>query len=306
MKTLKMAFAAFVLGLAGAAVGVGQTPTTGNTAGTDVLSDRTPAENVAGGSVRQRSPGLVVKQAIAEHQTRNNARVAAQRAGDASVLAPAGLLGGSASSNPLTNLLGNLLGGLTGGSGGLGSLLGGLTGTTGTPTTTPSTTATPPNNITAGPGNLTTGTGSATGTNSNVPSNLTPEAIALLEANGFDVNQLFAQSRDAAADKPDSRAQTAPTTPTTTQQQPKFLVRWADAMLTTLFTALTVGFQSPDFVDRLVQFLSPPAATDASGNTGSTGNNNASDNTDGTPVDVSRDPNSVVFRPLAAPFFLAA
>lgn len=240
------------------------------------FSEQTPAENVQSGAVQSRAPGQVVKLAIAQHRERSNARLAAQRAGDTSVLAPElpTLLGGG--SNSLTDLLGGLLGGLTG-LGDIGALLDGLGGGA------------------AGTDDGTGSTGSTPAT-SNGASNLTPEAIALLEANGFNVNDLLAQSRQPASTSTAVESDKA-AVQQTTEIQPEFAVRWADAMLSTLFTALTIGFQTPDFVDFLVDILTP--SDDTTGDAGNNASGNDADAADGTPVNVDRDPNSIVLRHFA-------
>jgi len=250
---------------------------------------QTVLQKVRGGAVRERAPGRIIDQARARHAALRDARLAAQRSGDTSGLAPEGLgPATTGATNALTNLLGDLLGsGILGGlSGGdISSILGNLTGGSGTT------------------GGSTTGatgiTGNSGGTGPNIPSNIPPEAIQLIQNAGIDINQLFAKPRAptaTAADKDRGRSQAA----TPDQQQPKFVVRWVDAMLSTLFTALTVGFQSPDFVSMLADFIRPlfPAPTepippdeiDSADTTGS-------DTGDGTPA----EPNSVVWVPHAGP-----
>ncbi len=235
------------------------------------LEDQTPAENVTGGAVRGRAPGLIVNTARAAHSQRAAERLAAQRAGDTSVLAPEEVATAfsSGSNGGLTDLVGDLLGGVTGLD--LGGLLGGLTGNTGTTT-----------------GTGTGTTGEATGGTGNIPSNITPEAIALLEANGFDVNELFAQTRETPEVKQ--------VTQDATTEEPRFMVRWADSILSQMFFALTTTLNSSLFVDFLVDAITPEG-------TSTTDDGTASDNdgTDGTPVDVDRDPNSIVLWPRALP-----
>ena len=206
---------------------------------TTPLADRTPADNVQAGAVRERAPGRVIDAARARHSLLAQQRLAAQRAGDTSGLAPEETASTGSGGNPLNNLLGNLLGsGLLGGAGGLSDLLGGLTGSTGGTTGT---------------------TGGSTG-NANIPSNIPPEALQMIADAGIDINGLFGksiQSDGAAAGasagaKDDQRAQTTDTT-----TEPKFVTRWADAMLNTLFTSLVIGFQTPDFINLLADFIRP-------------------------------------------------
>jgi hypothetical protein len=242
-------------------------------------------EKVQGGAVRDRAPGRIIDAARARHQALRDDRLAAQRSGDTSGLAPEeqNALNLSGGGNALTNLLGNLLGsGILGGltSGGSGSdlsgLLGGLTGG-GTNT------------------GVTSGTSDANSpTGSNIPSNIPPEAIQLIQDAGIDVNSLFAKplQSESTADTFDASTKTQSRAQQADQGEPKFVVRWADAMLSTLFTALAVGFQSRDFVNLLADFIRPifvpatePIPADQTQNSGT-----SSDTGDGTPS----DPNSIV------------
>ncbi|RMF85567.1 MAG: hypothetical protein D6744_01215 [Planctomycetota bacterium] len=246
------------------------------------LADHSPADNVKGGVVQQRAPGRIVEAARARHSLLAQQRLAAQRAGDTSVLAPeetAALTGGAG--NPLSSLLDGLLGSV-GGVGGIGDLLGGLTGTSG-----------------ATQGSTTDAvTGGTTG-GANIPSNIPPEAIQMIIDAGIDINGLFGKTLDEpaaglAADKSEQRSQTADTGET------KFVTRWADAMLSSLFTALVIGFQTPDFVNLLADFIRPifippnplPAA-DAGDGTGRVREEpvDGADAADG----VAADPNSIVW-----------
>lgn len=260
-----------------------------DTAGTsETQSNDTPASKVKSGAVRERAPGRIIDAARQRHNDAKAQRLQAQRGGDVSSLAPEGTGTVGGSSNPLNNLLGGLLGSL---GGNVGDLIGGLSN----------------------------GTGTAGG--ANIPSNITPEAIAMLEAAGFNINDLFpgtAQVREvggglvAAGDeeeKVDPRVQAA----NGTGNDRSFATRWADAMLSTLFTALVVGFQTPDFINVLADLVRPMfgVQTDTAGQTA--GDGAAGDTTpaadgaggdagDGTPVDDSGvgptgipfDPNSIV------------
>jgi hypothetical protein len=186
-----------------------------------------------------------VQQSISRHNELTNARVNAGRVNPAAAgVENSGDTGtGASTSDPLGGL-GSLLGGLLGGGslGGvdLGSLLGGGTTT----------------------GGSTTG-GTSTG-GVNVPSNIPPEVIQALQNAGI----LKAQNgaADSALDKSDQTAQT--TTPTS---QPSFRVRLLTQLTTTFFAALTVGFQSRDFINSLADELRRvrnrlmPPANDGSG-----------------------------------------
>jgi hypothetical protein len=207
-----------------------------NAVGTS-LADQPPAENVRGGAVRDRAPGRIIDFARARHVSLRDARLAAQRARETSALAPEPTAAGTSSSSG--SLLSTLLGGLS--SGAISSLL--STGLSGT---------------------------GSTGTDF---SSLPPEVIQMLAGAGIDLKDLNQKSsEDSSAEvvtqpKSSSRAQTSDT-----QEQPKFIVRWADAMLSTFFTALTVGFQTQDFIDLLKDafrplFVPQDASTDG-GNSG--------------------------------------
>src|SRR5262249_31807370 len=104
------------------------------------------------------------------------------------------------------------------------------------------------------------------GTNSNIPSNITPQALALLQQFGIDPNQLFSSGGSGSSTSTGTGGtqksstgtmQTATTQPTTTDHHPKFIVRWADAVLSTTFTGIVVGMQTPDFISLLARNLRP-------------------------------------------------
>jgi len=88
----------------------------------------------------------------------------------------------------------------------------------------------------------------------------------------------------SATGKDTDRAQQ--TTQQTTQQT-DFKTRWANAMLQTFFSAVSLGLQSPQFIDAVKDFLRPlvlPPASDSNGSSGSDdngGNGGGSGNGDG-------------------------
>jgi hypothetical protein len=259
-----------LVGLASSGLALSQTTTTTDDA-TD-LGAHSPRENAGGGSVRARAPGNLVNEARARHSELAATRLAYQRG--------SGSLDASTSSNNETSAS-------TSGSGGLTDLLGSLLGSGGL------------SNITSllGSGGfeglLGGGSGAATGdttTNPNIPSNLTPEAIALLESAGFNINDLFpsdtsdgsgtpagggakaTEGRQADSDsavnlmldrtwKGHGRAQTTDT------PEPSFRIRWMNSLLTTFLTSLTVGLQTPAVIQSiedkwirpLFEQLNPPA-----------------------------------------------
>lgn len=193
----------------------------------ETLDDRQPAENVRGGAVYERAPGRIVDFARARHMGLRDARLAAQRTGETSALAPepGTITGVGSAQNPFLGLISSFL------NTGLGGAFNTGTGTGG-------------------------GTGSAGGSSSGLP----PEVIQMLTSFGIDVNSLNLkanQNSDADAAAPAKVAETSQTS--TTQEERDFVVRWADAMLSTMFTSLTVAMslQNTDFVDLLKDLFRP-------------------------------------------------
>ncbi len=209
------------------------------------LADRQPVENVRGGAVRERAPGRVIDAARARHLGLRDARLAAQRSGDTSGLArepdaASGLSGSSSNlfGGSISSLLNTFL------NSGLAGALGGQGGTSGTGL-----------------------------------SNLPPEVLQMLADAGISLSDLNQkQKEDPSADsvsspKSSSRAQT-----NDGQDEPKFVVRWADAMLTTFFTAVMVAFQTQDFIgllkDAFRPLFTPQGANSDGGDGGSNGGQN--------------------------------
>jgi hypothetical protein len=267
---------------------------------TTPLSERTPSQNVRGSAVRERAPGLTVNQARQRHAALIAERVTGSRSGSGSqaasqASATAGTTGGTGStlgglagllSNPaisaliaqasssglLSQLTGGALGGLTS-----GGSLGGLT--LGATTNQPVQAGTP-----------------ATSANPNIPPNVTPDVIALLESAGIDINEVFPPTQSGSSTTTSQTsgqtrksAQPAASTATSTKtearsqqqstDQPKFAVRWANAMLETTFTSLVLAFSSSAFVDLLADWLRPiflPEETEQPADT-STGTTNPTD-----------------------------
>jgi hypothetical protein len=192
----------------------------------DSLDDRQPSENVRGGAVHQRAPGRVVDFARARHMGLRDARLAAQRSGDTSTLLPESdtITGVSGSQNPFLGLISSFLN--TG--------LGGASNT----------------------GTASGGTGSAGGSSSGLP----PEVIQMLTSFGIDVNSLNLKANESSAADATAPAKEAETSQTsTTGSERDFVVRWADAMLSTMFTSLTVAVsaQNTNFVDLLKSLFRP-------------------------------------------------
>lgn len=209
----------------GAAELPGPVPTFAELLADSGIADKSPSENARGGSVAARSPSRMVSAARAQHQQFQQVRVNLRRSNPGAEIAlPTPTTGTTGSSGTTGNvLIDSLLGNL----GGLGGLLGNLGGTG------------------------TTGTGT---TGSNIPSNIPQEAIDLLRNAGIDVNSLFAKQINDATESPktDTRAQT-----TGEEEQEDFLPRLYTSWVQTAFTALTVGFQAPAFIDAVAEFLRP-------------------------------------------------
>jgi|GEM_PF-2463226 len=220
------------------------------------------------------TPGSWVQAAIARHKALTDARVNAARggaaAGDRSGLAVNSNSGTSASTSlnvggsPLDSLLN-----LFGGSGSPLSSLAGLLGTT--LNVTGSTAATGSNAAGGGTAtdrrldallalrdaNRSKGTGKSDTATQQAVSSAGGAGANVTRVGGAAVNRL---------PKAEQRLQSA--VPGTTTQ-PSFAVRWANAMLSTFFTAVTTGFQSAGFITFLKDSLRPLNYPTESGDDGS-------------------------------------
>lgn len=267
---------ALVATLASAAWAQTQSPSSGTGQPAESLADRSPSANVRSAAVQQRAPGNIIRQAIARHRGLINDRVTAARTGQSSAdnngtagnttsstTTPTSTTGGAGGSNILGNLLsGGLLGG-----GNLTNLIGSLTNNT--PSATPSNSG----------GNGTGSTGGATN-NPNIPPNITPEVISLLQSFGININDVFPppdsanrqQARPADSTGLRAQQQTPPAGGNNnTANQPKFLTRLVDSLLSTIFNALVLGVQTQAFIDSIKNQLRPlfgltnPASSSNSG-----------------------------------------
>jgi hypothetical protein len=132
-----------------------------------------------------------------------------------------------------------------------------------------------------------TGSGGSTNTTGGT-SNLPPEVLQMIEDAGIDISGLNLKSKDSATDSTATGAKTSTltqqsntnTTTTTSTEDRSFGARWADAMFSTFFTAITVGFQTQDFINILKDAFRPFLIPGSSSST--------SDTTDGT----TQDPNN--------------
>lgn len=238
------------------------------------LSDNSPAENVRAGALSQRAPGTWIQAARKRHDDLVRERLRAGQGNETNPQQPTGggttPVTGSTSGLNLTSLISQLTA-----SGGLSSLLGGAgnvsglldqlgLGTSGGLTSTGTTVGTGATG--------TTGTGVRTGTSAGAGttgttgrfSNLPPDVIQMLQDAGIDINTLRVnrppadQPGDVQAvegDKAGQRAQA--TTPTQQQEETPFKERLTASLLNTFFTALTVGFQTQDFIDWIKDLLRP-------------------------------------------------
>lgn len=254
-----------------------QTPASATDQQPPSLADRSPSANVRSAAVQQRAPGAIIRQAIARHRGLINDRITAARTGQSTTDSnnTTGATGTTPSTTTSTpggsNLLGNLLSsGLLGQFGGnLTNLVGNLTNNTATGTT-----GTPSN-----PGG---NTGATTGSNPNIPPNITPEVIALLQSFGIDINDVFPPSGSASrqqtrpADNTGLRAQQQ-TPPAggnnNTANQPKFLTRLLDSLLSTVFNALVLGVQTQAFIDSIKNQLRPLFGLTNPANSSNSGSN---------------------------------
>lgn len=227
---------------------------------TETVADRAPSENVRSGAVSERAPGNIVQDALARHSQLAADRLERQRSGgnvgngDGESSGSSGSDSGSGSSS---DMFGGLLGDILGGGllGGVGDLLGGSSGSS--------------------TGDSSTETGGSSG----VPSNITPEVIALLEQFGIDINDVFPSGSSNTGStnssgtsgsvnrlKGTSTFQTNGTD-TPTEEEPKFVVRWGNALLGALFDAIESGVKLNAFVNLLEDIFRPLLIPDSTSNT---------------------------------------
>ena len=246
------------------------------------------------------TPGSWVEAAIARHKTFINARVNARRSGQTSTQNQSNS-GTSATTSTTSGSASDLLSQLSGslntlGSFGslstLGNLTGLLSGQTGTTTTGSTTTGTTTSSsgmtiadllalrdALAGQSSSTTtgttakSTTSATNNSSTTASNDTTQNLGGALARLPKASQLQTQTTTTAG---------------TGTDQPKFVDRLLTSWATTFFTAISVGFQTTDFISALKKGLEPLFPVLSATNTNSTDpNSNSSD-----PNSNSTDPNS--------------
>lgn len=229
------------------------------------LDQNTPRDNAA--AAASRAPGIRVSQAIARHADLAGLRLGAQNAGDTSVLAPdPSMVGGGSTGG---------IGGLLGGS--LDSLLNTFLGSAG--------------------GDVTDAVGALTG-GGGIPD----DAIQAIQNAGIDLGALGLKADNSSQvvnnsdpaptaesvlgynPKALGRAQTSDGGSTIDDDsEPSFRVRWANAMLSTIFTSGTVALQTPAFIQLIEDAIRPiffpnedtgdDAADDGDGDNGDNGDN---------------------------------
>lgn len=237
-----------------AASAFGQVSTTGTTSAPSV-ADQTPTENLT--TAGARGPSTIVSAARARHLALRKNRLAYQHGQGTDTSGTGSDSSGSGSSSgtdDLTGALGDLIN-----SGGLGSLAGLLGG-----------------NLDLG--SLLGGTGTGgTGTsgNSNVPSNLTPEVLQMLESAGIDINDVFpsgtskatssdsktaARSQNILQDRWPGKTEAVSQSTDATDEQ-SFAERWKQQMALTFFrnafTGITAGLSSPQLIQNIEDFFRP-------------------------------------------------
>lgn len=201
--------------------------TTSTTSSATTLADNEPSVNAAGAAVRSRAPGTLVTAALARHTALRDARLEAQRSGDNSNLLPEESTSSSSSSST-SGLLSDLLNSVLGGS---------------------------------------TTTSTSTGTSTNNFSNLPDEVIQMLSSFGISLSDLQnAKQTNTTGDSTTKTSDSSQTTTATTETTP-FRTRWANAMLSTLFSSLSVAVQSSSFITLLEDAFRPLFGLDTTSTT---------------------------------------
>lgn len=242
------------------------------------LTDSSAADNVATGRVAARAPGTWVRAAIARHNDWIGARVTGPRfgTGPSEELDGAGESSADQSTTGSTGSLGDLSG-LLGSLGSLGSL-GDLTGlatslTGGTSSTTSSTDGMDPR-LAA----LLALRDAAAGSNKSINKSVSDQAEeAESTTTGASASDkgLTQQTQRYSFGGATSRLPKAEERFQDTTEDRKFLPRLVESWTTTFLTALSVGFQSTDFIDILKDAIRPLIIPE-------TADGKQGDNTDGT------------------------
>lgn len=252
----------------------------------DTLAANPPLENASGSQVRSRAPGTWVSAARSRHNEVMTNRLRSARFGEENPEAAMRAGGGGTTSGGSSGGLGGLLNliggssGTTGGLGSLGSLLGGGGGTS-----------------TGGSSVGTQGATSSGGTQYTIQ-----DLLDLRDSMGGGTQQVrsdVAPSSKQSATSLEFGAQTQnfggaigrlPKYPVDRMQQQqqeerKFRTRLLDSLLQTMFTALTFGFSSNDFVDAIKDGLRPvfyPPVDDGTDDGTDDGNSDGNGGDDGS------------------------
>jgi len=254
--------ALIVLTLAAWATVQAQTSDTGSVS----LLDRTPEENASTGSMRERAPGTWVRAAIQRHREFIQARVNNPRSGEAAGTTEGLQSSGQPSttgslSSGLLDLV-SQLGGSSGLTGGLSGLISDLTGS---------------------------GTGAGGGMTIEDLRRLRDELLGAAAAGSSastsssskqsDRSQSVAETRDDSGaigrlPKVEARAQQSSTTQNTTDDR-KFVVRLADGLANTFFSAIAAGMRTTPFINLLKEAIRPLLFPSTGGDSGENGDNNS-------------------------------
>jgi hypothetical protein len=260
-----------------------QTSTQSQTTDAKDLTTGTPQENAGSGRVAARAPGTWVQAAIARHSKLMAERLTAARFGQSSTASSQSSSSQTSTSSQsgLSGLAGLLSlasqAGSTGSLSGLSGLLSGLTGaTTGTTTGFPA----PANGTSYTLDDLIRlgqlfGGGTQTTTTTTTGGNTTAKSTTR------QVNQTAAGGAIGRLPKPEQRFQQSTTSTTTAETD--FKTRWANAMLQTFFSALTLGLQSSQFIDLVKDALRPlvlPTTENNDGNGSGNGSGNGIEDLD--------------------------
>jgi hypothetical protein len=203
------------------------------------LDEKSPAENVTAAALQARAPSNWIDAARARHTELITARVNGPRFGNSTQDEQDENAAASDSSSSEGSTFSDLITQLTGSSA-LGSLANLITGATGLDTSTTASTE-------------------STDTSASIDlSNIPADALAMIEAAGIDINELFSKDRDDdASDATTELSSKDAAGRSQTQDESKFHARLVDSLLSTFFTALSVGFQTTEFIDSLKDFLRP-------------------------------------------------
>lgn len=252
------------LALSGLLALAAEAQTASSSSDAPALSDSSPRENVAGGSVAGRSPGLRVQQALSRHNELQAQRLRGAESDDSAAQSSGSSSAAGSTGSGLSGLLGQLGGSLGSGVGGtvqsLLNLVGNSSGVSG---------------VSAGG---TSGGSSSSGSNYTIE-----DLIRLRDTGSLKPNQraqlvddeagATANSSGGALGRLSKTAQQAQTINGGGETELKFKHRLIVSWLSTFFTALTFGFSTQDFIDQVesdlrLLFYPTPASNGDAGSSG--------------------------------------